>query len=584
MKCKHCESQWDVNPGLSRSITNCPFCGASLLPEPKKSETVEDVLVEIYSRFGAGILASDTKLLAYFSDLAPHLVKQRKILSYFLECDGQKKLLAVEHASEEEQLVCVRRIVNEMNQELFIEVAAAQMICDAFLFAITGRRLQETDEPEAEEPVVEEPVAEEPVQEEPIGVKPVTSPAYAEELFLMGEAYFDGTATVSQDRNKAFEYYQKAANLDHTMAQVKLGNGYETGAWGEENPKEAYTWYRRAANNNCALAQYHVGRCYATKYGIQKNNPAAFRWYQAAADGGNADAMAALGDCYRRGSGVTKDSALAFDWCEKAIQHGSILGITEISKLFANKKLMDQDLCLRFLQATQDATAAMKQEIQNSGYNIAYHLVRRVSTKAEGLSLMQQCAEAGDSNAQLWMGQAYHSGSNFQKDSKKALYWIQKSAEQKNPTAKELLRQIRGIDLSKNRVNTLVKKYQLGHRYLCSESPQFTTATGKAIKSFATGANIETPVLIDPPRFGKEGFLLTKNTLYYAGGLFVGNKNYPVIATKSISNIQGSIQLNIKAIKDINYSVSLRLCYTADANEAYRIMKFWCELLEISEK
>ncbi len=139
MKCNHCGSEWNVSPGLSVSITNCPFCGKSLLPEKKQFNTVEDVLIEINRLFGVSVLSDETKLVAYFSDLAPQLSRQRRILGYFVECGGPKKIVSAMNASDDEQSVCIKQIVREMKDEMYIEEAASQMICESFLYAASGR-------------------------------------------------------------------------------------------------------------------------------------------------------------------------------------------------------------------------------------------------------------------------------------------------------------------------------------------------------------------------------------------------------------------------------------------------------------
>lgn len=85
-------------------------------------------------------LTDNSKLIAYFHDLAPQLAKQRRILKYFVECNGPKKIASVMCSSKDEQSTCVRKIVQEMKNEMFIEESAAQMICDAFLFAATSQQ------------------------------------------------------------------------------------------------------------------------------------------------------------------------------------------------------------------------------------------------------------------------------------------------------------------------------------------------------------------------------------------------------------------------------------------------------------
>ena len=142
MKCNHCGSEWNVSPGHSVSIDKCPFCGMSLLHEKKKFETIEDVLVEINNQFGISVLTDEAKLIAYFCDLAPHLTKQRRLISAFTECNGHTKIAALVDAPLHEQSVCIQQVVKEMTNAMFVAERAAQTICNAFYYAVSGRRLE----------------------------------------------------------------------------------------------------------------------------------------------------------------------------------------------------------------------------------------------------------------------------------------------------------------------------------------------------------------------------------------------------------------------------------------------------------
>jgi len=141
MKCNYCESEWNVSLGRSASISKCPFCGMTLLQEKKKFDTIEDVLVEMNNQFGSSVLTDETKLIAYFCDLAPHLAKQRRLLSAFVECNGHTKIAGLICDSLHEQSVCIQQIVKEMTEDMFVAESAAETICNAFFFAVSGHRL-----------------------------------------------------------------------------------------------------------------------------------------------------------------------------------------------------------------------------------------------------------------------------------------------------------------------------------------------------------------------------------------------------------------------------------------------------------
>ncbi len=96
MKCSKCQAEW--TPGnVSSEMTNCPFCGASLvsMAATEKDQTMSDVMVQIVEHFGEEILAQESKCMAAFKDFAPKMEKEQKILKiafgegisdYFLRC------------------------------------------------------------------------------------------------------------------------------------------------------------------------------------------------------------------------------------------------------------------------------------------------------------------------------------------------------------------------------------------------------------------------------------------------------------------------------------------------------------------
>ena len=51
---------------------------------------------------------------------------------------------------------------------------------------------------------------------------------------------------VGQDLGKAFEWYSKAADQGHMLAQHSLGHLYEEGKGVKKSPETALGWYRRS--------------------------------------------------------------------------------------------------------------------------------------------------------------------------------------------------------------------------------------------------------------------------------------------------------------------------------------------------
>ena len=159
MKCNHCGSDWSAGAGMERKWEKCPFCGMPLAPEAPAPGSVQDVLMRIHGQFGGAVFENDRKLLAIFSDLAPGLIPQRRLLKMLLKCDGHRKLLAVKDSPQAEQTACVNRLAVEMNETLFIDESAAKMICQAVLdaFQVPVNRPAKTPDVPKEPEVSKEP-------------------------------------------------------------------------------------------------------------------------------------------------------------------------------------------------------------------------------------------------------------------------------------------------------------------------------------------------------------------------------------------------------------------------------------------
>lgn len=422
MKCNCCGSEWNVNPGLSISITNCPFCGKSLASEKKKLETVEDVLVEINRLFGIGVLTDETKLVAYFSDLAPQLSKQRRILGYFVECGGPRKIASVMQASGDEQTICIKKIVKEMKDELFIEESASQMICDSFLFSITGHHSAELN-------TITQPRIEEPSRTSTI-VKQLISVLAAQEQFRKGEDYYYGTPTVFRDYQSAFDCYHKAAMQGHAMAQCRLGLMYREGQGTAKDEKKAFCWFMKAANaaQSCPRGKFYVGRCYHYGHGVQKDYKEAVRWYTIGAKEGDSYSQTNLGNCYELGEGVEIDYSTAAYWYELSAKQGESLAQCNLGILYKYGRGVTKDKSKAFSLFKQSANQGEPYAILQMG--LCYLEGDGVKKdKEQAFTLVKQAAELGESFAQYKLAYGYEKGIWCAENPKEAFAWYEKAAK-----------------------------------------------------------------------------------------------------------------------------------------------------------
>jgi TPR repeat protein len=63
-----------------------------------------------------------------------------------------------------------------------------------------------------------------------------------------GCCYYDG-AGVSQDKNKAFYWFELAANSGDAMAQYRIGSMLAKGEGIKEDEAQAFEWFKKGADN-----------------------------------------------------------------------------------------------------------------------------------------------------------------------------------------------------------------------------------------------------------------------------------------------------------------------------------------------
>src|SRR5688572_3717473 len=71
--------------------------------------------------------------------------------------------------------------------------------------------------------------------------------------------------------NKAFYWYEKAAETGDVLEQYNLALLYEKGKGIEKHLEKAFYWYQNAAENGVVLTQYNLGNCYENGIGVVKD-------------------------------------------------------------------------------------------------------------------------------------------------------------------------------------------------------------------------------------------------------------------------------------------------------------------------
>ena len=91
-------------------------------------------------------------------------------------------------------------------------------------------------------------------------------------------------------------------------AEAQFGLGFSLAA-GQQNYAEAADWYFKAADQNHRLAQFNLAQMFAHGQGVERNDSTAMMWFRRAADGGDAGAQFNLAARYGRSSVQCHESA-----------------------------------------------------------------------------------------------------------------------------------------------------------------------------------------------------------------------------------------------------------------------------------
>lgn len=161
---------------------------------------------------------------------------------------------------------------------------------------------------------------------------------------ILGDIHYEGIDT-PRDVKKAMGYYSDAAKLNHSGAQVALGNILLNGEDGVPAKKlQALQWYQAAAKNNYPSALYALGRAYDLGDGVPADQQRAMALYKSAALGGNAAAKVSLGTYFYEGGQLPKDDAAARGWFEQAALQDDADGMFNLAVMLSKGEGGAKDL------------------------------------------------------------------------------------------------------------------------------------------------------------------------------------------------------------------------------------------------
>ncbi|RGB39552.1 hypothetical protein C1646_472669 [Rhizophagus diaphanus] len=154
-------------------------------------------------------------------------------------------------------------------------------------------------------------------------------------IYNLGYCYEKGIET-GVDGKKAFELYQKSADLGNSFGINNLGYCYQHGIGTDIDRKKAFELYQKAAHLENSTGINGLGYCYQYGIGTDIDYQKAFKLYQKATDLGNPFGINSLGYCYQYGIGTDINYQKAFKLYQEAADLGNSFGMNSLGYCYEN--------------------------------------------------------------------------------------------------------------------------------------------------------------------------------------------------------------------------------------------------------
>ncbi|GBC02721.1 hypothetical protein RclHR1_04780008 [Rhizophagus clarus] len=162
-------------------------------------------------------------------------------------------------------------------------------------------------------------------------------------IFLLGIFNHFGIV-INLDEQKAFKFYQRAANLGNISGIVSLGYCYDEGIGISADKQKAFELYQEAANLGNSRGIYNLGSCYECGIGTNVNEQKAFELYQKAANLGNLLGVNNLGHFYLNGFGTNVNKQKAFELFHKAANLGNYVAQYNLAFMYEKEEEIVKDI------------------------------------------------------------------------------------------------------------------------------------------------------------------------------------------------------------------------------------------------
>jgi TPR repeat protein len=240
--------------------------------------------------------------------------------------------------------------------------------------------------------------------------------------FELGAMYYDGVG-VDRDFPTALQWFLAAAQQGNTESELNLGTMYSLGQGVDPDPEKSFQWYLRAATKNQVLGEFRVGLMLYEGMGVKQDYATAFQYLYKAAKKGDARAQFNIGVMYFKGEGVSQSYSEAFRYYRLASDQNHVEATHNTALMF------EEGLCTppNRDEACRYYRKAAELGLTKSQYNLArlHHIDHDFD---EALYWYHTAVERGHAPAMCALGDMYQHGQGVETSQKKAVRWYRRAA------------------------------------------------------------------------------------------------------------------------------------------------------------
>jgi TPR repeat protein len=252
---------------------------------------------------------------------------------------------------------------------------------------------------------------------------------------------------------RAFPWFQKAADQGDAVGQFNLGCCYSWGVGVTRDDTTATQWFRRSAQQGFPAAQAALGFALYSAAPPTSDLSEAIKLLKQAADAGRVEAMQVLAITLATGDGAPQDETEARKWREKvkiskydpASSHMAVWTDQEGTTSWRGANYV---LAGRLNGNTQSQQLFEFDDVKvtrtESSSGPSFHIISENPKLTQqriidAIEANKEGARARNSEAELWIGKAYLAGRFLPESKKDALPWLRRAAEQGSQEALELI-------------------------------------------------------------------------------------------------------------------------------------------------